>query len=80
MRALTRSLRSLSLCLPAAAFAQGAPAFANVTLITGRPHERIGDTPRLVAVTQAGRQRTQLTFASQRSVHFRTTGSALSTK
>jgi len=55
---------------------------ADLLLINGRPHERIGDTRRIVAVMQAGRllPRAQLTFAAQRSVNFRTTGSALSTK
>jgi len=36
MRVLTRALLSLSLCLPAAALAQGVSAFTNVTLIDGR--------------------------------------------
>ena len=55
---------------------------ADLLLVNGRPHERIGDARRISAVMQAGRMlpRSQLTFAAQHNMKFRATGSALSTK
>ena len=55
---------------------------ADLLLIDGRPHERIGDTRRIVALMQNGRllDRNQLTFASLRDGGLHTTDAALSTK
>ena len=55
---------------------------ADLLLIDGRPHERISDTRRIVALMQQGRllDRTQLTFSALRDGGLRAVDAALSTK